>query len=159
MAKKNAITKATCDTKQTFAELLSRDPELSALRANHARKSATKRRTAAEWAYDALHNEIPAHSVFLSSRHVTEGCPFAIPFTVFRHISLSTDRTVSSQEFLGSAKPTPFEMCNVCFRWARARADLEINNGELHLPTPVLCGLWVLRFRKMADWIEHFRRR
>jgi tetratricopeptide (TPR) repeat protein len=52
MAKRTATAKATSHTAQCFAELLSRDPELSALRADYARKPATKRRTAAEWVYD-----------------------------------------------------------------------------------------------------------
>ena len=37
----------------------------------------------------ALHNEVPAHPVFLRGRYVADGGPFAIPFTVFRHMSLS----------------------------------------------------------------------
>ena len=52
MAKNKATIKATSHTTQCFAELLSRDPELSALRADYARKPATKRRAAAEWVYD-----------------------------------------------------------------------------------------------------------
>src|ERR1035437_1327530 len=36
---------------------------------------------------DAFHDEIPAHPVLLLSRYVTEGRPFAVPFTVFCHIS------------------------------------------------------------------------
>ena len=52
MAKRTATTKATSHTTQCFAELLSRDPELSALRADYAQKPATKRRAAAEWVYD-----------------------------------------------------------------------------------------------------------
>ena len=48
MAKRTAATKATSHTKQSFAELLAHDPELSALRTDYARKPATKRRTAAE---------------------------------------------------------------------------------------------------------------
>ncbi len=49
MAKKAATTKATNHTKQCFAELLSHDPELSALQADCARKPATKRLAATEW--------------------------------------------------------------------------------------------------------------
>ena len=52
MAKRTATTKATSRTKQCFADLLSRDPELSALRAEYAQKPAAERRAAAEWAYD-----------------------------------------------------------------------------------------------------------
>jgi hypothetical protein len=52
MAKRTASTKATRYLKQRFAELLSRDPELSALRADCARKPTTERRAAAEWVYD-----------------------------------------------------------------------------------------------------------
>lgn len=52
MAKKTATTKAASHTKQCFAQLLSRDQELSALRAEYARKPATERRAAAEWVYD-----------------------------------------------------------------------------------------------------------
>ncbi|MGO8696643.1 MAG: tetratricopeptide repeat protein [Limisphaerales bacterium] len=52
MAKRTATAKATSHTAQCFAELLSRDPELSALRADDAQKPATKRRAAAEWEYD-----------------------------------------------------------------------------------------------------------
>ena len=52
MAKRTATTKATSHTTQCFAELLSRDPELSALRADYAQKPAAKRRAAAEWVYD-----------------------------------------------------------------------------------------------------------
>ena len=39
MAKRTATAKATSHTTQCFAELLSRDPELSALRADYARKA------------------------------------------------------------------------------------------------------------------------
>jgi len=52
MAKKTARTKPASLTMQCFAELLARDPELSALRAEHARKPTTKCRAAAEWVYD-----------------------------------------------------------------------------------------------------------
>lgn len=52
MPKRTATTNPTSQTKQCFAELLSRDPELSALRADYALKAATERRAAAEWAYD-----------------------------------------------------------------------------------------------------------
>jgi tetratricopeptide (TPR) repeat protein len=52
MDKRTATTKAATHTKQCFAELLSHDQELSALRAEYARKSVAKRRAAAEWAYD-----------------------------------------------------------------------------------------------------------
>jgi tetratricopeptide (TPR) repeat protein len=52
MAKRTASTKATRHPKQCFAELLPRDPELSALRAGYARKPTTERRAAAEWVYD-----------------------------------------------------------------------------------------------------------
>ena len=52
MAKKTARTKPASLTMQCFAELLARDPELSALRADYARKPASKHRAAAEWAYD-----------------------------------------------------------------------------------------------------------
>ena len=34
---------------------------------------------------NALHDEVPAHSIFLLGRYVAEGCSFEIPFTVFRH--------------------------------------------------------------------------
>src|SRR5262245_51377527 len=36
---------------------------------------------------DALHKEVAGHSVFLLGRYIAEGCPFAIPFAVFRHVS------------------------------------------------------------------------
>ena len=36
---------------------------------------------------DAPHNKGLAHTVFLRGRHIAKGCPFAIPFTVFRHNS------------------------------------------------------------------------
>ena len=49
MAKRTATAKATSHTTQCFAELLSRDPELSALRADYAQKPATKRRAAWRW--------------------------------------------------------------------------------------------------------------
>jgi len=52
MTKRTATAKATSHTTQCFAELLSRDPELLALRADYAQKPATKRRAAAEWVYD-----------------------------------------------------------------------------------------------------------
>jgi tetratricopeptide (TPR) repeat protein len=52
MANRTATAKAATHTKQCFAELLSRDPELSALRVEYARKPETERRAAAEWAYD-----------------------------------------------------------------------------------------------------------
>jgi hypothetical protein len=52
MVKRTASTKATRHPRQCFAELLSRDPELSALRADYARKPTTERRAAAEWVYD-----------------------------------------------------------------------------------------------------------
>jgi tetratricopeptide (TPR) repeat protein len=45
--------KATRHKNLCFTELLSRDPELSALRTGHAQKPARTRRAAAEWAYDA----------------------------------------------------------------------------------------------------------
>src|SRR5208283_354212 len=51
-AKRTASAKATSHGTQCFAEILSRDPELSALRADHAQKPARKRRAAAEWVYD-----------------------------------------------------------------------------------------------------------
>ena len=35
---------------------------------------------------NALHNELPAHSEFILGRYVAEGCPFAVPLAVFRHI-------------------------------------------------------------------------
>ena len=34
----------------------------------------------------ALHNEVAVYSIFLLRRYVAEGCPVAIPLTVFRHI-------------------------------------------------------------------------
>ena len=52
MTKRTATTKATPRMKQCFADLLSRDPELSALRAEYALKPQAKRRAAAEWTYD-----------------------------------------------------------------------------------------------------------
>jgi tetratricopeptide (TPR) repeat protein len=52
MTKKTASAKTTSRAKQCFAEHLARDPELSALRAEYAGESATKRRKAAGWAYD-----------------------------------------------------------------------------------------------------------
>ena len=52
MAKRTATTKVATHTKQCFADLLSRDPELAALRAEHALKPQAKRRAAAEWTYD-----------------------------------------------------------------------------------------------------------
>ena len=52
MAKRTATAKATTRTNPCFAELLSRDPELSALRAEYALKPPAKRRAAAEWDYD-----------------------------------------------------------------------------------------------------------
>ena len=60
MAKRTVKTKAVTHTKQCFAELLSCDAELSALRAEYVRKPATERRAAAEWAYD----ESIANSLF-----------------------------------------------------------------------------------------------
>ncbi len=33
----------------------------------------------------AFDNEVPADSVFFLRRHVAQGCPFAIPLTVFCH--------------------------------------------------------------------------
>jgi tetratricopeptide (TPR) repeat protein len=59
-AKRPATTKAATHTKQCFAELLSRDSELSSLRAEYALKTPAKRRMAAEWAYD----ESVANSLF-----------------------------------------------------------------------------------------------
>jgi tetratricopeptide (TPR) repeat protein len=50
--KGTARTNLASQTTQCFAEQLSRDPELSALRADYAQKPATKRRAAAEWVYD-----------------------------------------------------------------------------------------------------------
>ena len=52
MSKKTASSKGNSRTKQSFAELLSRDPEFSALRSDYAGKPAKERRAAAEWAYD-----------------------------------------------------------------------------------------------------------
>jgi tetratricopeptide (TPR) repeat protein len=52
MAKRTDKIKASRHTKQGFAELLSRDPELFALRGEYAQDPPAKRRTAAEWAYD-----------------------------------------------------------------------------------------------------------
>ena len=52
MARRTTTAKATIRTKPCFAELLSHDPELSALRAESALKLPAKRRAAAEWAYD-----------------------------------------------------------------------------------------------------------
>jgi tetratricopeptide (TPR) repeat protein len=52
MAKRTATAKATSHTTHCFAELLSSDPELSALRADYSQKPAAKRRAAAEWVYD-----------------------------------------------------------------------------------------------------------
>lgn len=52
MAKRAVKAKAATYAKQCFAELLSRDPELSALRAEYALAPSAKRRAAAEWAYE-----------------------------------------------------------------------------------------------------------
>ena len=52
MPKRTSTTNPISQTKQCFAKLLSRAPELSALRADYALKAATERRAAAEWAYD-----------------------------------------------------------------------------------------------------------
>src|SRR5436190_6361238 len=38
---------------------------------------------------NALHNEVPAHTIFLLGCHVAEGCPFPIPLAVLRHTHLS----------------------------------------------------------------------
>ncbi len=51
MVNSTATAKVTTHTEQCFAELLARDKELSALRAEHARKPTMKRRAAAEWVY------------------------------------------------------------------------------------------------------------
>jgi tetratricopeptide (TPR) repeat protein len=74
-AKRTATTKAAADTKQCFAELLSHDPELSALRAEYAGKPAAKRRVAAEWAYD----EGIATSLFGGALARLEGRPAPAP--------------------------------------------------------------------------------
>jgi tetratricopeptide (TPR) repeat protein len=52
MAKRTARTRSAARTKQCFAELLSGDAELAALRAEYARKLAAERQAEAEWAYD-----------------------------------------------------------------------------------------------------------
>jgi tetratricopeptide (TPR) repeat protein len=52
MPKRTSTTNPISQTKQCFAKLLSRAPELSALRADYALKAATERRAAAGWAYD-----------------------------------------------------------------------------------------------------------
>ena len=52
MANRAATNKAPPRTNQSFAEVLSHDRELSALRAEYALKPAAKRRMAAQWAYD-----------------------------------------------------------------------------------------------------------
>jgi hypothetical protein len=58
MAKRTG-TKASSHTKLCFAELLSGDPELSALRADYAQKPATARRTAADWTcYESISNSL-----------------------------------------------------------------------------------------------------
>ena len=38
-------------------------------------------------ALDTFHDKVLAHSIFLLRRFIAEGCPFTIPFAVFRHIS------------------------------------------------------------------------
>jgi tetratricopeptide (TPR) repeat protein len=75
MAKKAAPAKATSPTTQCFAELLSRDPELSALRADYAQKPATKRRAAAEWVYD----ESISNSLFGAALASVQGEPLPAP--------------------------------------------------------------------------------
>lgn len=75
MAKRTATNKATTRTKQCFAELLSRDPELSALRAEYALKPPAERRAAAEWAYD----ESIANSLFGAAVARLEGQPAPAP--------------------------------------------------------------------------------
>ena len=52
MARKTTRTEAASVAKQCFAELLLRDPELSALRAEYTQESPGERRQASEWAYD-----------------------------------------------------------------------------------------------------------
>jgi tetratricopeptide (TPR) repeat protein len=71
MAKRAAKHKALPGTRQCFAELLSRDPELSTLRAESALKAPAKRRAAAEWAYD----ESMANSLFGAALARLQGEP------------------------------------------------------------------------------------
>ena len=71
MAKRTATTKVTARTKQSFAELLSRDAELSAIRAEYRVKSPAERRAAAEWAYD----EGIANSLFVAALARLDGKP------------------------------------------------------------------------------------
>ena len=52
MAKKHSDKKRSADEPASFAESLAQDAELSGLRADHAAMAASKRRAAAEWAYD-----------------------------------------------------------------------------------------------------------
>jgi tetratricopeptide (TPR) repeat protein len=75
MAKRAATNKAPPRTKQCFAELLSRDPELSALRADCAMKPPAERRVAAEWAYD----ESIANSLFGAASARLQGEPAPAP--------------------------------------------------------------------------------
>jgi tetratricopeptide (TPR) repeat protein len=73
--KGTATTDPASQTGQCFAELLSRDPELSALRADSALKAATERRAAAEWAYD----ESLANSLFGAALERLQGQRVAVP--------------------------------------------------------------------------------
>jgi tetratricopeptide (TPR) repeat protein len=75
MAKRTATAKAATHTKQSFAELLSRDPELSAVRVEYARKPEAERRAAAEWAYD----EGIANSLFGAALARLESKPAPAP--------------------------------------------------------------------------------
>ena len=75
MAKRTATAKAATHTKQSFAELLSRDPELSAVRVEYARKPEAERRAAAEWAYD----EGLANSLFGAALARLESKPAPAP--------------------------------------------------------------------------------
>ena len=52
MPKRTTKTNPSNQETPSFADLLSRDPELSALRTEYALKAATELREAAEWAYD-----------------------------------------------------------------------------------------------------------
>ena len=75
MAKKAATNKAHPRTNQCFAEVLSHDRELSALRAEYARKPPAERRVAAEWAYD----ENIANSLFGAALARLQGEPAPAP--------------------------------------------------------------------------------
>jgi hypothetical protein len=77
--KRTAKPKPTRQTNPSFAELLSQDPELSAVRTEYAGKSAEERHSAAEWEYNASIANTDKHRFSKQSRFTCWMPPLLAP--------------------------------------------------------------------------------